>query len=361
MAYTKTAGPSEHPSRTIVKTMQAGIDSNVFPKVVLLCGKEDFLVSWALGYIKSIILNPGTEVLDYNEFSEDDIDPSDIIAAAYSPALMSKRKLVAVRDTDIFTQQPKDLDSASIEQLTEFIPKCPEETMLVFTCNKPNKTKAIYKAIAKCGIVYDFTPLDDATLGGWMAKRFQAAGKNALRADMINFARLCGYGDDEREYTLYNLENDLKVIFALYDKTDLCLDDMLRAVRGQAEVNSFKLLDSAFSGKKGEALEILHSSIDIQIPSKEMGVVLSFLGLLISQLEIMLEGKERLADGLSSYEAIADMKVNEYRFKKAMEACNGKSVESLRKALASALQIEKDMKSGNIDGRLALELFIAKI
>ena len=355
MAYSKTA-PKEHPSRTIVKTMQAGSQSGIFPKLILLCGKEDFLIDWSMEYLKEGLLSPVTASLDLSVFSEDSIDLSAIILACDTPPMMSLRKLAIVEESDVFTAQaPRDMNAADVQRLIDYLLDIPDSTMLVFTSKKPNKTKALYKAIAKSGIIYDFTSLDDGTLGGWMAKRFAAAGKNAGRTDMINFAKICGYGDTERDYTLFNLENDLKLIFSLYDKSDISLGDMLSAVQGQDEVNSFKLLDCAFSGNKGKALEILHASIDTQAPSKEMGVVLSFLGLLISQLEIMVEGLER------TYEIIKEMGVNEYRYKKAMASCRGKKSEDLRRALNKAFEIEKNMKSGNMDGRLGIELFIAEI
>lgn len=361
MAYSKTAA-QEHPFRTIVKTVNSGKQSGIYPRVLLLCGKEDFLISWAKNYLKDALVNPACEALDCAVFSESTIDAQAIMQACDTLPLMSERKLVIVDEPDALTaQQPRDMTASEIQALTDYIPKVPETTMLVFCCVKPNKTKSIYKSIAKNGIVYDFTPLDDASLGSWMVKRFAAAGKTADRRELTDFARICGYGDSERNYNLYNLENDLKKIFALYDKQSIGLEDMLAAAQGQAEVNAFKILDCAFAGKKGKAMEILHASIDSQAPSKEMGVVLSFLGLLISQIEIMTEGKERQEEGQNYYNIVKQMGVNEYRYKKAMAACSGKSAAQLRRFLGDALQIEKDMKSGSMDGRLALELFIAKL
>ncbi len=361
MAYSKAA-PIEHPSRTIVKTMQAGAASGVFPKLVLLCGKEDFLVDWSKEYLKQGLLNPVTASLDCSVFSEDSIDLDSIMISCDTPPMMSTRKLVIVDDCDILSSQtPRDMDADEVRKLIDYFSEIPDSTMLVFTSGKVNKAKPVYKAIAKSGIVYDFTPLDDGTLGGWMAKRFSAAGREASRSDMVNFARICGYGDPERNYTLFNLENDLKLIFSLYDKKELSLRDMLAAAQGQDEVNSFRILDCAFNQNKGKALEILHASIDSQAPSKEMSAVLSFLGLLISQLEIMVEGTERSEEGQNSYQIIKEMGVNEYRYKKAMGSCRGKKASELRRALDKAFEIEKNMKSGNMDGRTGLELFIAQI
>ena len=47
--------------------------------------------------------------------------------------------------------------------------------------------------------------------------------------------------------------------------------------------------------------------------------------------------------------------------KKAMGSCSKKTAKELRRIFDDALQIEKDIKSGNINGRLALELFIGKL
>ena len=341
---------------------QAAESTGVYPRIVLLFGKEEFLVDWAKNYIKNALINPASEALDCSVFSEGDVELTAIMAACETMPLLSKQKLVIVDDSDLFSLSPKCMDSDDVTALNKFLPEIPESTTLVFTCDKPNKTKALYKTISKIGIVYDFTPLDDATLGGWIAKRFIAAGKNANKSDLITFARSLGYGDDDRNYNLFNLENDLKMIFALYsDKQNITLDDLLASTQGQAEQNAFKLLDSAFSGNKDAALSILNSSIDYQLPSKEMGIVLSFLGLLISQIEIMLEGKERQEEGQGYYDIVREMGVNEYRFKKAMGSCSKKTAKELRRIFDDALQIEKDIKSGNINGRLALELFIGKL
>ena len=349
MAYTSRQVNTEHPSKTIVKMVTSAKQTGIWPKVLLLCGKEDFLIDWSKGYLKSNIVNPATEALDYTVFSEDK-DEYEIIASCETVPLMSERKLVVVDNPD-----------ESAGPLTEYISSVPDTTLLLLCMPKVNKTKSLYKAVSKHGIIYDFTPLDDATLSGWMAKRLKAQGKSASPSDMLSFAHSCGYADPDRSYNLFNLENDLKKVFSSCEKSVLTLDDFMESSSAQAEINAFKILDCAFSNKKGEALTILHNSIDIQTPSKEMGVVLSFLGLLCSQLEIMLEGKEREEDGQGYYDIIKDMKVNEYRYKKAMGACKGKNSKDLKKDLDRAFQIEKDLKSGNMNGYLALELFISNL
>ena len=362
MAYQKNKVNTEHPSKTVVKLVASAKETGSWPRVMLLCGKESFLVEWARDYIRSAVINPASEVLDCARFSEGGLDAYEIIATCETFPMMSEKKLVLVENTDIFSAaSPRDMSADGITALTEYIPKISESTLLIFTCEKPNKTRLLYKAIAKCGLVYDFTPLDDATLSGWIAKRLRSAGKTASSSDILEFAKTCGYGDAERNYTLFNLENDLKKIVVSTDRSQLTLEDLMNGSSAQAEVNAFKLLDAALSGRKAEAFGILAGTIDLQAPSKEMTVILSFTGLLCSQLEIMTEAMERKEEGQSFPEILQSMNINEYRLKKAMQACGGKTAAALRGDLDKAFQIEKDLKSGNLDGRLALELFIAEV
>jgi len=350
VAYSSKQTITEHPSKTIVKMVQSANQTGIWPRLLVLTGKEDFLIDWSKNYVKESVINPATEALDCSLFSENNVDPYEIIAACETVPLMSSKKLVIVSDPD-----------ESAGPLTDYFPNIPDSTILLITIGKLNKTKSLYKSAVKYGIVYDFIPLDDSTLSGWMAKRLKAVGRAAEPSAMLSFAKTCGYGDTERTYTLHNLENDLKKVFAATDKKVLSLDDFLESSSAQAEVNAFKILDCAFSGRKGEAYTILHNSIDIQTPSKEITVIMSFLGLLCSQLEIMVEGQERREEGQDDYFIVKDMKVNDYRFKKAMGACRGKSAAMLRNSLCNAFQIEKDIKNGAMDGYTALELFIANL
>ncbi|MBQ9826721.1 MAG: DNA polymerase III subunit delta [Firmicutes bacterium] len=362
MAYTKSPANTEHPSKTIVRMAASAEQTGIWPRAVLLCGKEDLLVDWSKAFLKEKIVSPAAEALDCVSFTGDGTDLYEVIAACETMPIFSARKMVIVDWPDLFgAQNPKGMDAESYKSLADYIPKLPESTLLLFLCQRPNKTRPLYKAIASCGIVYDFGPLDDATLSGWMAKRFRAAGKSASPKDLIAMARMCGYGDPDRNYTLHNLENDLKKILAASDKDVVTLDEMMEYAAPQAEQNAFKLLDSAFSGNKSAALQILGTVIDTQQPSKEVGAVMSFLGLLCSQLEIMLEAREREADGEDFYTIAGSMGTNEYRLRKAMSSSRTRTVKQLAACLDSAYQMEKDIKNGLMTPRMAMELFIAQL
>ncbi len=349
---------TEHPFRIITKVMREAEITGVYPRVLLLCGNEDFLISWACGYLEAGLINPACAALDCIRFTDEEADAGGIIEACETLPLLSSKKLV-IADISAYFEQGRSESSEGSDKLCEYIPQSPESTILVLTCPKPNKTRSLYKTIAKHGLVFDFVPLDRGTLAAWMNKRLSAAGKTASREDLLRFADACGYGDKDSTYKLWNMENDLKKVVAISEKPQISLGELMACVPARAETDAFKLLDSAFSGNRSTAFSVLNDSLDLSQPSKAMGVILGFTGLVISQLEIMVEAAERKAEGQSYQTIVSAMGINEYRLKKAMQASSGLSPAKLREDLFRAYQLEKDIKDGLMDGKLALELFIA--
>ena len=339
----------EHPYKTIIKQFKASEENGEYPRVVLLFGREEFLVDWSLKRIRASVLAPAAAALDLSVFSEDDVESGAVIAACETLPVMSKRKLVIC-----------DWPSDTVEKaLAEYLPQLPDTSMLVFRGGRPNKTRSLYKQIAKCGLVYDFTSLDEETLVGWMSKRLKAADRTASSRDLIDFAKNAGYWDKERDYTLYNLENDIKKLIAYTDEMQITRRT-LEAVAGmQPETAAFKLMDAAFSQRKGEALLMLRNNIDMQQSSKQDGVVFQLLGLICSQLEIMVEAKERKEEGQSAASIEKAMGINPFRLKKAMAAADKRSLASLQTSLSEAYDMEEKIKGGLMPPQLAMELFIA--
>lgn len=326
----------EHSYKILKKVIQSG----ELPSVMLLYGKERFMVNWAWRALKKAVIDPATEALDLTVFDDKDTDESEIIAACETFPLMSKRNMVLIRDIE--------------PELSDYLGNVPASTLLVFALDKIDKRKSLYKKAEKVGLVYDFTPLDEASLVSWARKRCDKADKAAL----LQFASDSGYFDKERSYGLYDLENDLLKSAALYsDRTSIGYEELKAVSSAEDENNAFKLLDAAFSSKKGEALRLLNNSVKAEKASQQMGAILRFHGLLCSQLEIMLEARQRKEAG----QALSAMGVNSYRLQKAVAASERLTTARLKAALSGCYRIERDIKSGKADARLSLELFIAKI
>lgn len=313
----------EHP----YKLLKRVIASKDIPAVILLYGKERFMIEWAIRSLKNAVVNPATESMDYTLFNEKDDTEMEIIAACETLPFMSDRKVVVVKDIDV--------------NLSDYISDIPSTTLLIIVQETVDKRKSLYKQIEKIGLAYDFTPLDEATLVTWVHKRIP----NISKQDLLMFATTAGYFDKDRNYELFSFENDLAKAKALYEgKEVITYEDMFSVSSADTENNAFKLLDAAFSDRKSEAMRMLNEYENISD-------ILRFHGLLCSQLEIMVEARENPNP----------TGINPYRLKKAVEASSKLSTARLKAALSACYRIESEIKSGRIDARLSLELFVAKI
>ncbi|MBR6025964.1 MAG: hypothetical protein IK069_04320, partial [Firmicutes bacterium] len=168
----------EHPFKTVSKMIKDGS----YPSVILLYGKERFLVDWALKAISDSVLNPVTREMDMAVFSEKEDSVSEIIAACETVPFMSEKKVVIIKDIGI--------DSS--EDFTEYLSNVPETTLILISQEKADKRKAFFKKVEKCGLAYDFGELDEASLVSWVNKRFASKGKSIARNDIIRFASDAG-------------------------------------------------------------------------------------------------------------------------------------------------------------------------
>ena len=80
--------------------------------------------------------------------------------------------------------------------------------------------------------------------------------------------------------------------------------------------------------------------------------------LLTKQFEIMYDALELSSRGMSISQMAKATGVNEFRFKKAYQAANAYSLSRIKKILVDLYNIDRDIKRGDIDKNVALELLV---
>ena len=218
---------------------------------------------------------------------------------------------------------------------------------------KPKKN-VIRAAVEKCGKVYDFQPLKDKQLHGFIEKRLRASGKNYRPSVVSAIISSSGYGNKAVNYSLYNLDNDLKKIIA-YSGDEITTADVGSVLSVNPENNVFAMLDAIGRNRKDEALRLLHNLLESGTP------VFNLLRLITGQLELILSIREMMEDGMNLTQIQKKLGVHQFRVKKAAAVGGNCSVGYLKNILSEAYQVDEHIKTGLFDGQLALEYFIAKL
>ena len=347
---------------------------------VLLYGKEQFLVDWAVKALRDKYVNKETEVLDYQALDPDS-DADTLMAAVQTLPMMSERRVVAARDLPVISSsKAKGFSSDDVDRLVELITtskssaQTPEPslfgesddqgmmsggggTLCVLSSEEVDGRSKLVKALKKYGSVYEFDSLSTEELQAFAAKRFHAAGLKIGRQEMSFLIRETGYGNRESEYRLFNFDNDIRKIIACSEGQYVTHEAIAETVIGDSDTFIFDLLDGISGNDKSRAFEILGSRL-----AKDQYEAMSVTGAISSQIEIMYQARElNMRANMSTRDIASYTGQNEFRVRKALSYAERYSLDKLRDMLESIYDVNRNIVSGLMEPRLALEMFIAGI
>ena len=374
MAYKE----EKHAFEQLTEDMKTGD----IPAVVVLTGKEEYLVDFYAKRLIDRFVTKESSVLDLTTIERDKATVADIIGSLETMPFMSERKVVFLPEFfDDKGRMPKPIEKSPTEKkaLAEQMEAIdPNTALLIITAANPADYKAerglkdseVYKTVSRqgrkgTGRVYDFGPLNRRQLSGFIEKRFRSAGKQYSPGLVSSIIRDTDYENRYTDYGLYELDNDLKKIVAYCgEKPEITQQDVSEILGTNPEKNVFRMVEALAANRKDEALRLLHYLL--QDGTSEMNI----LAMITEQLEIMLTACEMKDDGTS----LADIqktlaggymgkgkRIADFRTKKALESGNRMGISNIRRALAGAYRVEKDIKNGLMPGRLALEYFIGSL
>ena len=368
----KTQRNAEHAFIRIERDLKNGR----IPGIVLLCGKENYLTAHYANTLLDRCLEPASRQMDLTVLEGAEVTPERIEAAGEIVSLLSPFRVIYLPD---FINGRGNLPAGFMEnegwfgKLTEYMKQLPEGVLLLITASKPISTgdyknqsdgrrlKKLQTAVKDAGgAVYDFGPLDEPQLLGFIGKRLRSAGKECDPGVLRRIIRDSGYGSRYTEYDLYMLENDLAKLIASCGERDRITEQDAAAVLTESpEINVFRMIDAVAKNRRDQALISLNTLIESG--ESEFGI----LSILTGQLELMLIAGELLEEGAGRRGAADYLckkeKVSTYRAKNVAETASRFSVTQLRFMLSCALEIEEQIKSGLMEPRLALEFFVARI
>ena len=348
----KKAVEKQHAYKRIEKDLNDGLIKNV----LLLFGQEQYLVKWSVDIVIKRFVNSECKVFDFAEIEPENATVDNIIESCETLSLFSEKRVVCLSDfSPVAGGKLKSFPESDEKHLADYINNIPDTCLLIITAEKADKRKKLYKEIASCGSVYDFGQLDERTLRNFIVKRFHALGKSAGDQAITELIQQSGYFHKETDYTLFNIDNEIKKIAAHASGAEILISDVLETVTGDIETNIFAMIDAASKNRKDETFRLLYNLL-----GSDVGVF-QILALLASQFEIMLEFKELKNEGKRFDEIHSILNVHEFRVKKAAAVAGAYSIPQLKVILSSIYQVEINIKTGIMEAAPALEVLIAGV
>ncbi len=317
--------------------------------VLLFYGAEDFLMSWAVDSIVNEYVDESARDIDLVHLEGDQVTAADIMAQARAYSMFSERRVIVVRNYLPLYRKSSDPDA---DALLEFASMPQDSAVVMFVVESrfsPDLTSYGKKLAKACG-AYEFARLERADLKAFITKRVHNGGRMIARRELEHMIDVTGYYNKDSRYDLAQLEKDIDKIVRACSSDSVSAQLIEEILIGDSDRFVFGLVDALVSGDRGKALEIAEAIIRDEDGS------MAVLALLTKQFEIMYDAVELNEMGYSISRMAKKTGVNEFRFKRAFNAAGRYSKRRIGRILTELYNTDRDIKRGNIDKDVALEL-----
>lgn len=344
----------EHAYRRIQRDLEAGD----LPGVLLMYGREQYLVDWAINRMVSKFINPATKTMDYTTIDEDDLGDRNIsdaiISASETLPLFSDKRVIVVRTNKLFSAE----SGSEVESLIYYIGDIPKTTLLIFRSEEVNLKKKLVATIAKVGRSYEFDGLTREDLSSFISKRFKAAGMAVSNSVMRIIIEKTGYFNRDSNYTLYTLNNDVTKMISLTradGSTSVTETNVRQTIDGDLESSAIDFMNFLCVGEKERAFMLLNNILD---GDNDAFALIAFM---VSQFELLLGIRELIDVKVAPSIIQGQLNIPKWRYDKLRPYALRMSRDKIRDILKKIYEIDRNIKTGVLSGRIAIEMIIAEV
>ena len=262
---------------------------------------------------------------------EDNLD--NIIEEASMISLFGDTKLILINTTF-----KEDID---IDKLEDYLKHYNNNTYIVFISNdKVDTRRKLYKLITKYGTIEEVTSDNNYI-------------RSYIKEYIKDYKMDINYFLSKVSDNLDNIKNELDklMLYKLEDKniTNSDIDDL---VISNIEEDIFALTDSVITNNIDKSITLYNKFMDKNYEP------VYIIGLLGNQFTLLYQVKKLYNMGKSNNDIASILGVHPYRVKLAIQNSYYYTEEDLIKYIYKLGNLDKDIKTGNIDKALGLELFL---
>lgn len=318
-------------------------------EIHLLYGTEPYLIEERQASIIKKVLDESENI---SIFDCKETPIQEAIIDAQTTSLFDDHKVVIVKDVYFLTsEKDKSGINHDLDMLLKYIENPNDATTLILICpyEKLDGRKKLPKLLMKKAVTYEAKPLSMGMIGGWIKKRVQEHDVK-IEADAAELlGQLIGSN-------LTALVNEIKKLALFVGDNGVITPDHVRnMVTRSVEQDVFMLVDRVINRKLDQALEILTDLF------KQNEEPIKILALLASQFRLIYQINLLAEKRLNQSQIAKELDVHPYRVKLACDYANNFDTQMLEEILNKLADLDYKMKTGKIDRRMGLELFLASI
>lgn len=330
----------------------------------IIWGEDDFSIEEYLQEIKvslgnSSMLSTNTNVLEGRK-----LNPSALRAVGEAMPFLSEKRLVIVKgllerfESGRPANGKKSVLSSANQEDCQALAGCikglPDSTVLVLIDNievKNNslKTNPLYNAICDQALVKPFPLLRGIKLTQWVQSRIARQGGSISRQAANLLMEFIGSN-------LYIMNNEIVKLVAYTGGHMIEEKDVRQVVSYAKEGDIFTMIDAIMDHKADEAEKILQQLLQSGVVPSQM------LVLLARQIQTLIQLKDLKSQKIALSEIQRRLGiVHEFIWNKVSRRAEKYTIERLKNTYQKLLEADLSIKTGRLEGDLALSILVADL
>lgn len=308
--------------------------------IYLLYSLEKFLLNCEIDKLKK---DNDMEDINVSHFDLNNDLIEDVLEDAETFSLFADKKMIIVNNANVFTAKKLTLEQ-NVEKLEKYLGNFNPSTILVFVVNdaKLDERKKIVKTIKKDGVVKELNSTN--SINDIIISLF---GNYKISLKQVKLLT------DRVGTNLELLSSEIDKI-KIYKDTDLVIndEDIKNLTSENIEANIFLLIDNIVNKNKEKSIIIYHELLKMN--EEPIAIVIS----LANKIRSLYQTKELFSRGYNDTDIASILGVKPgylYYMRDSLKKYNSETLLVLLKKLAD---LDYDIKTGNINKDLGLELFI---
>lgn len=322
-----------------MKNMQEDIKKQEFKNVYLFFGEEGYLKKQYRDKLLSA-WNPEEDTMNFSRFEGKGIDVREVIALGETIPFFAEKRIILLENTGFFKSQSTEL--------ADYMGQIPEYLYLLFVEDEVDKRNKLYKSVTKHGRAVEFNIQNENTLVRWILQILKREGRKITQRDMDLF--LSKTGND-----MSNIEKELeKLLCYTMGRDVITTQDIEEVCVNQVTNQIFAMVQAVSEQNQEKALQLYYDLLSLKEPPMRI------LFLLARQYNQLLQIKE-LKDLGYDVKTIAEKSgIQSFVVKKSLGCLGRYSAQMLRQAVEDFVQAEEEVKTGQLNDVLSVELLIVK-
>ena len=322
-----------------MKNLNEDIKTGQFKSAYLLYGEESYLKKQYKRRLTKAIL-PEDDTVNYAYYEGKGINPAELIDLAETMPFFADRRLIVVENSGFFKN--------ATPELADYIKEMPDTACLIFLENEVDKRGKMYKSVKDKGRIVELGRQDEKTLLYWIAGNVKKEGRQ-IKESAARYL-LSKTGTD-----MENLEKELEKLFSYtLGCSEITVEDIDAICTTQISNKIFDMIEAVAAKNQRKALDYYYDLLALKEPPMRI------LYLLARQFRLLLEVKELMGRGNDKAQIAKTAKLHPFAAGKYMQQCKIFSKAELRSIMEEAANTEELVKTGRLNDRLSVEIFIVK-